>query len=232
MTDLKHTIVSLFQDQSKSFDEIIGLLGVLNTQYVDTMASLRKGQIQGLDLNNHIIDKLNSVYDLLAMKSGRRITTRKDFLKISPEEIRFVQNQPIGSGSFGNVYLGIWQGEKVAIKRASDAIKSDDIIKMIQHEAEIWFPLKHKNVLPLWGAGLDTDKPFLVMPFVENSSLFDFLSRWPDTPVKQRVKFACDIAYGLEYLHKSGVVHGDLKADNVLVGNYFLIRRKAHLQSH
>lgn len=218
IADLKKLMVTLFTDKTKSMDEIIAQLGVLNSQYVDTMASLRQKQLKHVDLNQDILDKLYSVYNVLAMKSGRKIVKRKQLLAIKPDDITFLDDNPIGTGSFGQVYVAEWQGEKVAIKRAISTVRSDEIISMIEKEAEIWFPLKHKNVTPLWGVALNTDRPFLVMPYMPNGSVFEYLARNPTTSIKQRIKFMSDVAFGMKYLHGCGVSHGDLKADNILVG--------------
>lgn len=103
---------------------------------------------------------------------------------------------------------------------AIDTVNSDIVIGMLEAEAKLWFPLKHPNIIPLWGVSLNTDKPFLVMPFMQNGSVMDYLARNPTYTLYKRVKMMCDIAYGLVYLHSEKITHGDLKADNILVGIY------------
>ncbi|KAJ7144142.1 hypothetical protein C8R44DRAFT_691771 [Mycena epipterygia] len=128
----------------------------------------------------------------------------------------------IGIGFFSDVYKGTWRGRTVAIKCLVESTPRDLFLR----EVNIWKELKHPNVLELYGAsGASGDGPwFFVCPYERFGSLNSFLRRVAqegDAAKTGRegdlLRFMHEIAKGMEYLHAKGVLHGDLKAANVLV---------------
>ncbi|KAF7317864.1 Protein kinase domain-containing protein [Mycena kentingensis (nom. inval.)] len=130
----------------------------------------------------------------------------------------------IGIGFFSDVYKGTWRGRTVAIKCLVETTPRDLFLR----EVNIWKELKHPNVLDLYGAsGASGDGPwFFVCPYMRFGSLSTFLRRVAQQqPVETAregregdlLRFMHEVAKGMEYLHGRGVLHGDLKAANVLV---------------
>ncbi|KAJ7367714.1 hypothetical protein DFH08DRAFT_4178 [Mycena albidolilacea] len=128
----------------------------------------------------------------------------------------------IGIGFFSDVYRGTWRGRTVAIKCLAETTPRDLFLR----EVNIWKGLKHPNVLDLYGAsGASGDGPwFFVCPYERFGSLSTFLRRVAqegDASQNSRegdlLRFMHEIAKGMSYLHEKGVLHGDLKAANVLV---------------
>ncbi|KAJ6521208.1 hypothetical protein DFH09DRAFT_223755 [Mycena vulgaris] len=128
----------------------------------------------------------------------------------------------IGIGFFSDVYKGTWRGRTVAIKCLAETTPRDLFVR----EVNIWRELKHPNVLELYGAsGASGDGPwFFVCPYERFGSLSSFLRRVAqegETAKNGRegdlLRFMHEVAKGMEYLHGKGVLHGDLKAANVLV---------------
>jgi abelson tyrosine-protein kinase 1 len=117
-------------------------------------------------------------------------------------------------GSFSNVYRGTWRGRTVAIKVLIESTPQH----LFQREISIWQRLKNRNVLPLFGASSATGDPpwFFVSPYYRNGTLAEYLKRLPNKSMVlgggvDVLKMLCEIARGMEYLHKEGVMHGDLK---------------------
>ncbi|KIO26279.1 hypothetical protein M407DRAFT_74666, partial [Tulasnella calospora MUT 4182] len=81
-------------------------------------------------------------------------------------------------------------------------------------EAGVWSSLKHPRVLQFLGIHKMEDELYLVSEFAENGSLPGFLKRRPDV---DRKRLVTEIAEGLAYLHQCGIIHGDLKGNNILV---------------
>ncbi|KAI9060336.1 hypothetical protein FKP32DRAFT_1656183 [Trametes sanguinea] len=83
----------------------------------------------------------------------------------------------------------------------------------------IWKTLQHPNVLELLGASSASSEPpwFFVSPYLRNGSLVSFLKGLPSLDQADVLKMVHQIAKGMAYLHAMGVLHGDLKAANVLV---------------
>lgn len=120
----------------------------------------------------------------------------------------------IGLGSFAEVFKGTWRNSTVAIKILSPVTPQD----AFRREIEIWRMLKHTHVLPLWGASSpDSGTPyFFVSPYMANGALPGYLHR-VRPPAPERMRMMHEIVLGMVYLHSRSVLHGDLKAANVLV---------------
>ncbi|KAH7104572.1 hypothetical protein BKA62DRAFT_468969 [Auriculariales sp. MPI-PUGE-AT-0066] len=120
----------------------------------------------------------------------------------------------IGQGSFAEVYRGKWRGENVAIKVLAPVTPPG----IFKREIEIWRLLKHRHVLPIWAASSPGGGPpyFFLSPYMSNGSLPQYLRHHRPIP-HERLRFMHEIALGLQYLHSKDVLHGDMKAANVLV---------------
>ncbi|KAJ7134082.1 hypothetical protein C8R43DRAFT_1073047 [Mycena crocata] len=133
------------------------------------------------------------------------------------------RGEKIGSGVFCDVYKGTWRGRAVAIKYLKEAAPRGLFLR----ELHIWIGLKHPHVLEFYGAnaGSDESPAFLVCPYQRFGSLPKFLQRrvteHGDAAQNGRegdlLRFMHEVALGMEFLHGQSVVHGDLKAANVLV---------------
>jgi ankyrin repeat protein len=121
----------------------------------------------------------------------------------------------LGAGSFGKIYLGEWEGQKVAIKTLEGNLSLKEQDQFIR-EVEIMSRLRHPNITSFYGACLEEGHACLVMEYMENASLDNFLNS-KSIPVDKQLSFALDIAKGLAYLHKKHVIHRDFKSANILV---------------
>jgi eukaryotic-like serine/threonine-protein kinase len=127
----------------------------------------------------------------------------------------------LGHGGMGDVYLGRDDtlDREVAIKvlRADLAVR--DRREMLLEEARITAVLQHPSIVPIYRVGhLRDGRPFYVMKRIEGRSLRELLAE----PLLRRrgvgfVARACD---AVAYAHAAGVIHGDLKPENVLIGQY------------
>jgi len=127
------------------------------------------------------------------------------------------------AGQFGDVWKGTFQGQQVAIKILRLYVTSDvsQHVKTILRETLIWRQLRHINVLPflcLHHPENDSSRLGLVSPWMQNGNLREFLRRVSGEN-KLRLSLMLDVADGLDYLHsiQPRIIHGDLKAVNVLV---------------
>ena len=132
---------------------------------------------------------------------------------------------PLGSGSFGIVYLGKWQGTKVAVKQVRSEIVQGRGADEVIAEVKVMMKLNakhHRNVVHLSGVCLDNPpNVYLVVEHYAKGNLFDALQnpkqRKEYRSIAVRRQIALDIASGMAYLHAEGVLHGDLAARNVLL---------------
>ncbi|EJD38045.1 kinase-like protein [Auricularia subglabra TFB-10046 SS5] len=101
--------------------------------------------------------------------------------------------------------------------RVFNAVRNEEIYKLLEREASVLQSLKHPNVLPFYGTCETTgvDQYCFVYPLAPNGTLKDFIINKPNKPAADRRGL---VAEGLEYLHSTaGIAHGDLQWENVLI---------------
>jgi len=105
----------------------------------------------------------------------------------------------------------------VAVKILPPSVSSDpDRLLRFQHEARILSTLNHPNVLAIFDVGEQAGARFLVSEFLEGQSLREVLAAGP-LPRRAVTVYALEIAKGLAAAHEKGVVHRDLKPDNIFI---------------
>ncbi|KAJ7929734.1 kinase-like domain-containing protein [Mycena leptocephala] len=128
------------------------------------------------------------------------------------------QERQVAGGSFSDVYTGVLRGQSVAIKmmRVFENSDIDALLKGFGREALLWRQLSHPNLLPFYGLYYFQKRLCLVSPWMENGHIRAFLKK--ETYCTDcLLSLILDVALGLEHLHVQGVVHGDLKGDNIFV---------------
>lgn len=126
---------------------------------------------------------------------------------------------PIASGSFARVFRSenLETGKTVAVKVLRNRWNNDtETIDLFRREAELGQRLKHPNIVPIYEIGFEAGNHFFSMEFIEGGNLKDFVQIRKQIAPLETVKYAIDIARGLEYALTFGVTHRDLKMTNVL----------------
>ncbi|RLN97943.1 hypothetical protein BBJ28_00020643, partial [Nothophytophthora sp. Chile5] len=123
----------------------------------------------------------------------------------------------IAAGGFGAVYRGQWFGTEVVVKeiilREGDTkLKRAEFLR----EANTWFQLNHRNVVKMYG-GCHVGRLVFVCEYASQGSLDSFSKAEGRDPLLIWSTLL-SAATGLRYLHDVGVVHGDLKGNNILIG--------------
>ncbi|CAE6473848.1 unnamed protein product [Rhizoctonia solani] len=134
-------------------------------------------------------------------------------------DISHVSEYPVSSGGFGDVYCAtLRNGDRIGLKcirmLVGSTVEGKKFLKRAAHELYVWSKCKHPNVLELCGVMLFRDRIAMVSPWLNNGHLRWFLSRDPQV---DRCALCVQIVDGVDYLHGQGVVHGDLKPENVLI---------------
>ena len=130
----------------------------------------------------------------------------------------------IGEGGYGSVYLiqhRTW-GE-VVLKKLRDPtdIEQGDL-DILRHEADILKTLQHPNIVKLFDVQFDRELCGLFLEHVAHGTVDGFLKEF-SVRVEWKMQIAYDIASAMTYLHdkQPPIIHGDLKRQNVLIGNEF-----------
>jgi serine/threonine protein kinase len=129
--------------------------------------------------------------------------------------------RPLGEGGMGQVYLAEHEAieKKIALKvLRPEFSRKEDIVSRFQQEAISASRIKHPNVLEVFDFGrLDGGEAFLAMEFLEGHDLADELSRSGILDPSRALPIAMQICRALAAAHARGVVHRDMKPDNVFL---------------
>jgi serine/threonine protein kinase/beta-lactam-binding protein with PASTA domain len=134
---------------------------------------------------------------------------------------RYELEQKIGEGGMARVYRGrdTRLNRRIAVKVLHSHYASDaGFLQRFHHEAQAAANLRHPNIVDVYDVGLDGDIHYIVMEYVEGSDLKALIARNGPLPVDQAVQIAEAVANGLSAAHRIGLVHRDIKPQNIIVG--------------
>lgn len=132
---------------------------------------------------------------------------------------RFLVRRRIGGGGMGEVYLAedTLLPRLVALKRLASQLRGDHASQSrLLNEARLASMVTHTHLARVYDAFERNDETFIVMEYVEGESLGQRLRRGRLGSLEWR-RIASEVASALEAAHRAGIVHGDLKPDNVLL---------------
>jgi serine/threonine-protein kinase len=132
---------------------------------------------------------------------------------------RYVLERELGRGGMATVYLAqdLRLGRRVAIKALRPELAAVVGPDRFLREIHVAATLNHPNILPLHDSGEAGDVLYYVMPFVEGESLAARLRRERPLPIDDAVGIARQVALALAAAHRQGIVHRDIKPDNILL---------------
>jgi len=132
---------------------------------------------------------------------------------------RYSIERQLGEGGMATVFLarGIRHDRQVAIKVLREDVAQRMGAERFLREIRTTATLNHPHIVPLHDSGEADGIVYYVMPFVAGESLRDRLDREGQLPVADAVRIACDIASALDYAHRHGFVHRDVKPANILL---------------
>jgi serine/threonine protein kinase len=125
----------------------------------------------------------------------------------------------LGGGGMSRVFVATEMalGRSVVVKVLPPDFAGELNADRFRREVLVAAQLQHPHIVPLLSAGDAGGVPYLTMPFVAGESLRARLNREGELPVRDAVKILRDVASALAYAHRHGVVHRDIKPDNVLL---------------
>ena len=126
----------------------------------------------------------------------------------------------LGQGGFAAVFQARDRllNRKVAIKQLLlNRVGDEKIVKRFIQEARIAASLGHPNVVSIFGLRLEDNNFYIIMEYLPKGSLQDLMDKEGYLPVEQAVPLAIGICEGLSRLHDKGIIHRDIKAENILL---------------
>ncbi|MFL5494926.1 MAG: protein kinase domain-containing protein [Gemmatimonadales bacterium] len=132
----------------------------------------------------------------------------------------------LGQGGMSTVYLAedLKHQRKVAVKILRPELAAALGAERFTREIRIAARLQHPHILPLLDSGQAEGFLYYVMPYVDGQSLRDRIAREGELPVHEAVRLLVEVVDALAFAHSQGVVHRDIKPDNVLLsGRHALV---------
>jgi serine/threonine-protein kinase len=140
---------------------------------------------------------------------------------------RYALITPVGGGGMATVYKARDNvlGRIVAVKVLREQYTMDEqFVARFRREAQAAANLTHPNIVNVYDVGQDGDLHFIVMEYIAGHSLKERLARQSPLPLDVAVDIAAQILAGLEYAHRSGLIHRDIKPQNVLLTNEGVVK--------
>jgi serine/threonine-protein kinase len=153
---------------------------------------------------------------------------QSDTLVANPTLGRLLKGQyriddELGRGAMGVVFRGthVALGKTVAIKMLTGAgFGSKDAFERFEREARTASILNHPSIAQVFDYGLDDNVPFLVMEFVDGKELASVIESEGPLPPARAIEIMKQLAAALEEAHRHGVVHRDIKPQNMKLVRY------------
>ena len=139
---------------------------------------------------------------------------------------RYAIERELGRGGMATVYLAedLKHHRKVAVKVLRPELAAALGPERFLREIEVAAKLHHPHILPLYDSGEADGFLYYVMPYEEGQSLREKLAKEGELPVAEAVRLLRDVVDALAHAHKHGVVHRDIKPDNVMLsGRHALV---------
>lgn len=133
---------------------------------------------------------------------------------------RYELLETLGRGTYGKVKKAIERhsGREVAIKSIrKEKIKDEQDMVHIRREIEIMSSLRHPHIISIYEVFENKDKIVIVMEYASKGELYDYISERRRLTERETRHFFRQIVSAVHYCHKNGIVHRDLKLENVLL---------------
>ncbi|XP_014635950.1 PREDICTED: testis-specific serine/threonine-protein kinase 4 isoform X4 [Ceratotherium simum simum] len=136
------------------------------------------------------------------------------------EEYGYEVGKVIGNGSYGTVYEAYYTKQKVmvAVKIISKKKASEDYLnKFLPREIQVMKVLRHKYLINFYQAIETTSRVYIILELAQGGDVLEWIQRYGACSEPLAGKWFSQMTLGIAYLHSKGIVHRDLKLENLLL---------------
>jgi len=134
---------------------------------------------------------------------------------------RYAIQEVLGAGGMATVYLAqdVKHDRRVAVKVLRPELAAALGPERFLREIKMAASLQHPHIVPLYDSGETDDFLWYVMPYIKGESLREKLVREGELPIPEAVRILRDVVDALAKAHSEGVVHRDIKPDNIMLAD-------------
>ena len=128
-------------------------------------------------------------------------------------------DREIGGGGMSRVFVATENtlGRSVVVKTLPSDSASSVSVERFKREIQVAAKLQHPHIVPILSTGKTDGIPFYTMPFVKGDSLRERLAKSGELGVNDTIHILRDVASALAHAHVEGVVHRDIRLENVML---------------
>ncbi len=140
------------------------------------------------------------------------------------QDSRYIKLEQIGSGVIGSVFKGKHSitSQFVAIKEIKDVfsyysfIQRSEVVIRLKDELSSAASLSHPCIINIIDANLEASIPYFITEYAPRGNLRQYIGVKTEDDIKRAIKIFLQICYGLNYAHRQGIIHQNLKPENIL----------------
>jgi eukaryotic-like serine/threonine-protein kinase len=167
-----------------------------------------------MEINNSLV----SLYEKAKSLSNQE---RSLMTTLSAIELRYLNEVPVGEGGVKTIkkVRDEVTGRFVAMALLTDPEPDDNAIENFLREARITASLQHPNIVPIYDIGINQQgAPYFTMKLLEGATLAEYIQKSPT--MGELVEIFKKISEGIAYAHSRGIIHLDLKPENIYIGKF------------
>ena len=137
----------------------------------------------------------------------------------------YQMERELPAGGMSRVFVALDRslGRRVVVKLVPDEALHSLSLERFRREISVAARLQHPHIVPLLSAGESDSVPYFLMPYIEGDSLRHLLAARTPVPIPDALRMLRELASALSYAHRNGVIHRDIKPDNILLADSHVV---------